>query len=87
MPQMRLNHFLTYKKVVLHRIVNQKKRYYALELSPTLFGEMLLIREYDGLKNKKPTGIIKKYFSSLEDSMKAFESLVGLKQRRGYSLY
>ena len=82
---MRLNHSLIYKKVVLYRTVNKKKRYYSLELTPTLFGEMLLTREYGGLENKKPTGVIKKYFSNLEDSIKVFESLIGLKQKKGYS--
>jgi len=46
---------------------------------------MLLTREYGGLKNKKPTGVIKKYFYNLEDSIKAFESLLNLKQTKGYS--
>jgi len=85
MPQMRLNHSLSYRKVVLYRTVNKKKRYYSLELTPTLFGAMLLTREYGGLKNKKPTGVIKKYFYNLEDSIKAFESLLNLKQKKGYS--
>ena len=84
MLPMRLNHYLTYKKVVLYRTVNKKERYYSLELTSTLFGEMLLTREYGGLKNKKPTRIIKKYFSNLDDSIKAFESLIGLKQKKGY---
>lgn len=52
MPQMKLNHSLIYKKVILHRSVNKKRRYYSLELTSTLFGEILLTREYGGLKNK-----------------------------------
>ena len=86
MPQMRLNHYLTYKKVILYRVVNQKIRYYSIELTPTLFGEMLLTRKYGGLKNKKPTRVIKEYFSSVEDSINAFESIFSLKQKKGYSL-
>ena len=71
---------------VLYRTVNQKKRYYSLELTPTLFGQILLTREYGGLKNKKPTGIIKEYFSNLQDAVMAFENLVHLKQRKEYSI-
>ena len=84
MLPMRLNHYLTYKKIILYRKVNKKIRYYSLELTSTLFGEILLTREYGGLKNKKPTGIIKKYFSNLDDSIKAFESLIRLKQKKEY---
>lgn len=79
---MRLNYSLIYKKVVLYRTVNKNKRYYTLELNSTLFGEILLTREYGGLKNKKPTRVIKKYFSNLEDSIKVFENIVKLKQKK-----
>jgi len=85
MPQMRSKPSLICKKVILYRSVKHNIRYYSLELCPTLFGEILLTREYGGLNNKKPTGVIKEYFSSLEDSIRAFESLLGLKQRRGYT--
>lgn len=80
----RLNHSLTYKRVVLYRVVNHKTRYYSIEINPTLFGELLLTREYGGVLNKKSTGVIKEYFSDLEDSFRVFESLVGLKMKRGY---
>ena len=84
MPQTRLNHSLTYKRVVLYRVVNHKTRYYSIEINPTLFGEILLTREYGSVHNKKSTGVIKEYFSSLEDSFRVFESLINLKKRRGY---
>lgn len=85
MPQKRLNHSLTYKRVVLYRVVNNQTRYYSIEINPTLFGEILLTREYGGVLNKKSTGVIKEYFSSLEDSLRVFESLIGLKMKRGYT--
>jgi predicted DNA-binding WGR domain protein len=70
--------------VVLYRVVNHKTRYYSIEINPTLFGEILLTREYGGVHNKKSTGVIKEYFSDLEDSFRVFESLINLKKRRGY---
>lgn len=85
MDQMRLNHFLSYR-VKLYREVNHKMRYYSINLYPTLFGEYLLVKEFGGVKNKKPTRIIKEYFSHLEDSIKAFEKLVGEKVKKGYFL-
>ena len=84
MAQIKLNHSLTYKKVILYRKVNKKIRYYSLELIPTLFGDMLFIRKYGGLKNKRPTRIIKKYFSNIDCSLRAFECLIVLKQKKGY---
>ena len=84
MLQMRLNHSLIYKKVILYRIVNQKVRYYSLQLRPTLFKEIMLTREYGSLNNKKPTRVIKEYFSSMENSIRALERLIRLKKRRGY---
>ncbi len=84
MPQKKLNHFLSYK-VTLHRVVNEKVRYYSIEILPTLFGEYLLIRSFGGVKNKKPTRVIKEYFSHKEDSVKAFEKLVAEKVKKGYS--
>lgn len=84
MLQMRLNHSLTSKRVVLFRNVNEKSRYYSIEINPTLFGEILLTREYGGVKNKKPTRVIKEYFSHLEDSQKAMERLVYKKIKKGY---
>ena len=83
MPQKKSNHFLSYK-TTLYRVVNEKTRYYSLEILPTLFGEYLLVREFGGVKNKKPTRVIKKYFSSKEESVKAFEKLVEEKIKKGY---
>ena len=85
MPQKKSNHFLSYK-TTLYRVVNEKTRYYSLEILPTLFGEYMLIREFGGVKNKKPTRIIKEYFSYKEDGIKAFEKLVEEKVKKGYFL-
>ena len=80
---MKLKSGLNYK-TTLYREVEGKVRYYSLTLYPTLFNEFLLVREFGGVKNKKPTRVIKAYFSNLDDSMKVFESLIGLKQKKGY---
>ncbi len=85
MSQKKLNLFLSYK-TTLYRVVNEKTRYYSLEILPTIFGEYLLIRSFGGVKNKKPTRIIKEYFSHKEDGIKAFEKLVAEKVEKGYYL-
>lgn len=83
MPQKKSNLYLNYK-VTLYREVNKNIRYYTLKLCPTLFGEFLLIKEFGAIKNKKPTGIIKEYFSHIEDSIIAIEDFIGLKTKKGY---
>jgi predicted DNA-binding WGR domain protein len=72
-------------KLTLYREVNKNIRYYTLKLCPTLFGEFLLIKEFGGVKNKKPTGIIKEYFSHIEECKNAFDLLVYEKIKKGYS--
>jgi len=54
-------------------------RYY-----PTLFGEWLLERTYGSLKNKKPTRVIKEYFSHFEDMEASIEKLLKQKNAKGY---
>ena len=83
MVQKKSNHSLTYK-VTLYREVNKKIRYYSINLCPTLFGEFLLIREFGSMCNKKPTGIIKEYFSQIEDLVEAMKALVSAKMKKGY---
>ena len=60
-------------------------RYYKLKLYPTLFGDILLIKEFGSIKNKKPTGIIKEYFSHIEECLKAIDFFVYEKIKKGYS--
>jgi len=61
-------------------------RYYCLEISPTLFGEYLVVRKYCNLSYKAPIGVRKKFFSSHEDAKNFFEKVLAKKQRKGYSL-
>ena len=83
MPQKKSNPYLNYK-VTIYRVVIKKTRYYSIEILPTLFGEYLLVKEFGGVKNKKPTRIIKEYFSHLEDSIIALEDFIGVKMKKGY---
>jgi O-6-methylguanine DNA methyltransferase len=62
-------------KVTLYREVKGKVRYYSLALYPTLFGEYLLVREFGGVKNKRPTGVMKEYF---EKKRREFDCPLGL---------
>jgi len=73
-------------KTTLYREVRGKVRYYSLALYPTLFNEFLLVREFGGIKNKKPTRIIKEYFSHMEDAVFLFDRISSDKKRKGYSL-
>ena len=84
MVQKKSNPSLTYNKVTLYREVNKKIRYYSINLCSTLFGDFLLIKEFGSKCNKKPTGIIKEYFSQIEDSMDAIKSLINAKIKKGY---
>jgi len=72
-------------KLTLYREVNKNIRYYTLKLYPTLFGEFLLVKEFGGVSNKKPTGVIKEYYSHFEESVKIVESLIKQKLKKGYS--
>jgi len=72
------------KKFTLYREVNHNLRYYSLTLCPTLFGEYLLTKEYGSVKNKKPTRVIKEYFSHFEDSVTVIEKFIETKIKKGY---
>jgi len=73
--------------ITLYREVNKRVRYYSLKLYPTLFGEYLLIREYGGLKNKKPTRVIKEYYESVPEALMALKRLIKHKSDKGYTNY
>lgn len=83
MVQKKSNPSLTYK-VTLYREVNKKIRYYSINLCPTLFGDFLLIKEFGSMCNKKPTRIIKEYFSYIEDSLLVMKSFINAKIKKGY---
>jgi len=72
-------------KVTLYREVKGRVRYYSLGLYPTLFGEYLLVREFGGVKNKKPTRVMKEYFDRLEDVLELLSKLTVDKLKKGYA--
>ncbi len=83
MGQMRLNNYLNYK-TTLYRDVRGKIRYYKIKTYLTLFGDYLIVREYGAIKNARPTRIIKKYFSHIEDVFLYINEIVANKKKRGY---
>jgi predicted DNA-binding WGR domain protein len=68
----------------LFREVDHKLRYYSLKLYPTLFQEVILERSFGSVKNKKPTRVIKEYFSHIEDAMCKYSEILKQKINKGY---
>jgi predicted DNA-binding WGR domain protein len=83
MDQMRSKSCLN-SKITLYREVNHRIRYYTLQYYPTLFGEWLLVRSYGSLKNKRPTRVLKEYFSSFTDLDIFLTKLLKTKTNKGY---
>jgi len=73
-------------RVTLYREVKGKVRYYSLALYSTLFGEYLLVREFGGVKNKRPTRVIKEYFDHSQDALNLLSKLMTDKLQKGYTL-
>lgn len=73
--------------IMLTRSVKGKMRYYLLEIDYSLFGEYILNKIYGGLNNKKPTRILREYFSSFVEAKEKLESAVKSKRKKGYKLY
>jgi predicted DNA-binding WGR domain protein len=73
-------------KILLTRTVNERKRYYAIELIANLFGEFLLIRTYGACVRAKPTGVIHEIYQDQAKAQHALEVLLEHKYTRGYEL-
>jgi predicted DNA-binding WGR domain protein len=73
-------------KILLTRTVNDRKRYYAIELIANLFGEFLLVRTYGGCARAKPTGVIHEIYQDQVKAQHALEVLLEHKYARGYEL-
>ena len=84
MLQMRSKSSLTSNITTLYREVNGRVRYYRIKTYLTLFGEYLLVREWGGVDNKRATGKKQSYFSTLNETIKAIEKIITLKNKRGY---
>lgn len=72
-------------KTFLRRIVNERERYYEIELIANLFGDYLLIRTYGGSRRSKPTRCIQQSFASYCEADAAFHKLLEEKCKRGYT--
>jgi len=80
----RTNNISIFNQRTLYREVMGRHRYYRLLTYPTLFGEFLLIREFGSMKNKKPTGVIKEYFSSVLELENTLNKIYREKIKKGY---
>ena len=85
MVQMRSKNFLSSNSATLYRKVNGRVRYYRLKSHLTLFGEYLLIREWGSVDNKRATGQMQKYFSSLSVLLATIENILSVKEKKGYN--
>jgi|GEM_PF-1653179 len=69
---------------ILYRTLNQKERYYSIQLLPTLFGEALVIRSFGSVNNHKPTGEIRNVYENIQEAHSSVAILLSRKYRRGY---
>ena len=75
---------MVYQSKILYRYVNHRLRYYKLQLTKTLFGEYLFIKEYGSMKYKKPTRVIKEYCTTQDEAFYKFNKKFAEKLSRGY---
>ena len=66
------------------RTVNERLRWYRLELLPNLFGEWLLIRSFGSMGRSRATGVKTELFDNPLMAQKVFERLVRSKTKKGY---
>lgn len=69
---------------ILYRTLNQRERYYSIQLLPNLFEESIVIRTYGSLQKSKPTGEIKEVYSNQADAQHSVDVLIASKHKRGY---
>lgn len=67
------------------RTVNERLRWYRLELSPNLFGEWLLIRSFGSMVHNRATGVKTELFDNPLLAQKVFKHLVRSKTKKGYT--
>lgn len=71
-------------RIILHRMVQMRQRYYTMETIANLFGEYLLICTYGSSKRAKPTGVRLEMFMNVQDANKAFDDRLMKKIKKGY---
>lgn len=75
---------MEYKKHLIRFIDDVHIRYYNIEITNTLFGEILLEKVYGNIRYKNPTRIIKNYFEDIQMAQKLFKKTLNERIKRGY---
>ena len=71
-------------KLTMTRSVNERMRWYSLELLPNLFGEWLQIRSFGSMGRSRATGVKTELFDNPLAAKKVYECLVRSKTKKGY---
>lgn len=67
------------------RVVNKKIRYLNIKLLDTLFNDMYLVLQiYGSQQNRKPTGVIKKIFTTKSQALQYITNYINKKYKKGY---
>jgi len=72
------------KSSLFQKDVDGRTRYYKISIYLTLFNEYLLEAEFGSLSNKKPTRVMKRYFSDLYKATQEFTKIYKIRLKRGY---
>ncbi|MDX4028344.1 WGR domain-containing protein [Aliarcobacter skirrowii] len=72
--------------ILLTRIVNDKERYYKLNIEFNLFEEYLVENIYGSVKNKTPTGVIQKIFITKKEAINYVKKTIEKKIKKGYKI-
>lgn len=72
--------------IIMNKTINNRVRYYRLELQKTLFDEYLVYFIYGAVNNKSPTRIIKSFYQSKQEAVVVINQKVKEKLQRGYTI-
>jgi len=64
--------------------LNGLARYYKILISPNLFGEFYVLREFGNIAYKNPTRVIEKTFTTQKEAEVFCIRLLRIKKRKGY---
>lgn len=73
-------------QLTMIRSVNERKRWYRLEVVSNLFGEWLLIRSFGSFNRSAPLQCLSESFADKNSAMSAYAKLLTQKQNRGYNI-
>lgn len=71
-------------KLTMIRTVNERERWYRLEVVPNLFGEWMLIRTFGSLYQPKPIGMMVEVYNDQDSAINTYVKLTSQKQKKGY---